>query len=297
MVRNEETRKIYTGGDVMAKRRRGWTEQKIARYIKEGRGTGELSEYKPWLNVQDVSSEGNSPRSKGWKTERIHELLSNLERSYYYYLEWANNVIDIREQFPLNRIDTIEISSSLNIPHPIDSNTKTPIVMTTDFFITLLDNGEISYLARTIKPSDKFEDPRIIEKFDIEKAYWEKQGINFGFVTEAELDSVFAANIQYIHKNYYLDNEEDMWTCNLFLKFLIKSKNLDKYSKLITIIEQFEDQYNLEEGSGIFHFKHLIAKKRIAVDMHQKIIPGKLILFDIETKDEGDEKQHGHFIS
>jgi len=36
----------------MAKRKSGWTEEKIARYIKSGKGQGELEEYIPWLNVQ-----------------------------------------------------------------------------------------------------------------------------------------------------------------------------------------------------------------------------------------------------
>lgn len=30
-------------------------------------------------------------------------LLSNLELSYFYYLEWNHKVIDIREQFPQKR--------------------------------------------------------------------------------------------------------------------------------------------------------------------------------------------------
>lgn len=42
----------------MPKRQTGWTEAKISRYLKEGRGQGELALYKPWLTVQDVPSMG-----------------------------------------------------------------------------------------------------------------------------------------------------------------------------------------------------------------------------------------------
>lgn len=42
----------------MPKRQTGWTEAKISRYIKEGRGQGELALYKPWLTIQDVPSSG-----------------------------------------------------------------------------------------------------------------------------------------------------------------------------------------------------------------------------------------------
>jgi len=40
----------------MDKRTNKWTEEKIARYHAEGRGSGELSNYKPWLTIQDFPS-------------------------------------------------------------------------------------------------------------------------------------------------------------------------------------------------------------------------------------------------
>ena len=61
-----------------AKTPKGWTEAKIARYVKEGRGQGELSTYKPWLTIQDVPSSGRVHRVMGWKTEREHHFLSDM---------------------------------------------------------------------------------------------------------------------------------------------------------------------------------------------------------------------------
>ncbi|PKR82699.1 hypothetical protein CWO92_22970 [Heyndrickxia camelliae] len=46
----------------MSKRKR---TSKIEKWIKEGRGSGIGSEYKPWLKIQDVSSLGRSTRLKG----------------------------------------------------------------------------------------------------------------------------------------------------------------------------------------------------------------------------------------
>ncbi len=77
--------------------------KRIEKYIREGRGHGEGGDYKPWLTIQNLSSNGNETRPKGWKTKRQHEFLSNLERDYFFILEWADNIIDIREQFPLDR--------------------------------------------------------------------------------------------------------------------------------------------------------------------------------------------------
>ncbi|WP_245233256.1 hypothetical protein [Paenibacillus maysiensis] len=49
----------------MSKRATGWTEDKIAKYLKEGKGQGEGKHYKPWLSIQDVPSSGRSHRSRG----------------------------------------------------------------------------------------------------------------------------------------------------------------------------------------------------------------------------------------
>lgn len=52
-------------------------------------------------------------------------------------------------------------------------------MLTTDFSYSSRGN-EIKYLARTIKPSSELENERIIEKFEIEREYWERKGIDWG---------------------------------------------------------------------------------------------------------------------
>ena len=44
--------------------------QQQQKWIKDGRGDGELSSYKPWLTVRDLSSLGRSHRVYGHKTKR-----------------------------------------------------------------------------------------------------------------------------------------------------------------------------------------------------------------------------------
>ncbi|KRG13974.1 Tn7 transposition protein A [Virgibacillus soli] len=253
----------------MAKRKNGWTEEKISKYIKEGRGQGELSNYIPWLKIQDVSSNGNVSRFQGWKTKRQHEFLSNLERSYFFLLEWSDDVYDIREQFPLERELTFQIAEAKEIHHSIDKVTQTPIVMTTDFFVTIKRNNKKEYLARTIKPSELLEDKRVIEKFEVEREYWEGRGVDWGIITEKDIEKVTAKNIQWIYEHYYLDQEEDTELASLFLKLLINKQSENK--KIFGICNYFDETYQLETGSALGYFKHLIARKYITFDMKQKL--------------------------
>ena len=63
--------------------------------------------------------------------------MKNLELNYFYILEWLDDVIDIREQFPLLDVKkTFEIANEKGIKHPINSVDKTLNVFTTDFMIT-----------------------------------------------------------------------------------------------------------------------------------------------------------------
>lgn len=51
----------------MARFQYHWTFERIDKYIKEGRGQGEFENYKPWLTVRDVPSNGRIAREIGTK--------------------------------------------------------------------------------------------------------------------------------------------------------------------------------------------------------------------------------------
>ncbi|GIO69980.1 TnsA endonuclease N-terminal domain-containing protein [Paenibacillus cookii] len=143
----------------MAKRKRQFTEAKIERMIQEGRGQGSGKDYLPWLTIQDVPSEGRATRGVGWTTGRRHQLLSDIERDYFYLLDYCDDVTDIREQFPLLPLEETQmIAEKIGVEHPKDPKTGIPVVMTTDFLITYRDKT----LARTVKPSAELENERTI---------------------------------------------------------------------------------------------------------------------------------------
>ena len=104
----------------MARRRTSFDEAKITRFLKEGRGKGRGAEYQPWLTIQDVPSSGREHRVFSRKTGRIHHLLSDHEWRLFLHLEWCDEVLDIREQFPLDRAATARITESLGLRHPMD---------------------------------------------------------------------------------------------------------------------------------------------------------------------------------
>jgi hypothetical protein len=255
----------------MAKRKTQLTEKKIAEMEKEGRGQGKGENYKPWIIIQDFPSSGLATRGIGWKTNRIHHFLSKLELDYFYVLEWNSSVVDIQEQFPLNREDTMHVANAKGIKHPTDPKTQIPIVMTTDFLITVNNSDGIKQIARTIKPSKELENERTIEKFEIERTYWETRGIDWGIVTEKEMPKDLIQNVEWLHSSYFEIEDLPASTLNTYVQQM--KSFIKKYkTSIIEMVSEFDKNFQLEDGTGLDILKYLIARKEIPIkDITKKI--------------------------
>lgn len=257
----------------MPKKRYSWDEKKIQKYIKAGRGKGLGKDYKPWLEIHEVPSEGRSSRIHGWKTDRLHHFLSDNEKYYFFLLEWADNVVDIREQFPLLEREMVQqIADDAGIDHPKDRETGAQTVMTTDFVITLRLGNKIVDIARTIKPYGKLDEKRTIEKFEIERRYWTAKGIDWGIVTEKELPIDFIANIESIHKSYWLEDDNEIHRNQLtYIVGRLKSLINQSDAPLTEITALLDYELNLPSGVSLKAFKYLLARKEILVDMRKPL--------------------------
>ena len=258
----------------MAKRSNNWDSNKLDRWIKEGRGQGEGENYKPWLTIQDFPSMGRVTRVFGWTTNRIHHFFSDTQLKYFYLLDWEERVIDIREHYPLIDLEVVlKNTSDLKLDKFIDKKTKEPYILTTTFLITLLNpDGQKSFAARSIKYASELSKKTTIEKLEIERRYWTAKGINWGIVTNKDINDVRAKNIEWIHSAMTSDgcNRLSIDEFNDLLDGLLY-RLIDNQQNIREIISRFEKDYSLDAGAGLLLFKHLIAGKRIALDMDKPI--------------------------
>ncbi|MEE4148148.1 TnsA endonuclease N-terminal domain-containing protein [Pseudomonas viridiflava] len=169
--------------------RRFASKQDIERHIANGFGAGAGDGYMPWLRVQDVPSRGRSWKIQGVKIDRVHHYLSDLERAYHLVCEFSDDVVDIREQFPLLPLESTQaIARAIGVRYPQYLGTSVPMVMTTDFLLTVRQpNGDFKSVARTIKYQGHLEGKdslRTLEKLDVERRFWTSQGVDWTIVTE-----------------------------------------------------------------------------------------------------------------
>ena len=179
----------------MARSRRVWNRSVFSRYLKEGRGQGVGADYRPWIQVQDFPSLGMVSRVSGTTTGRIHHLMSNLELSLFYLLDWSDDVLDIREQYPLIDLTrAVEIAESVQIKYPYDTKCGFPYVLTSDFYIETMKGAKVL----SVKSSSELGKLRVREKLEIERRYWNERGVEWSIVTENEINLTKASNIEWL---------------------------------------------------------------------------------------------------
>lgn len=259
----------------MSKRRTSSTASSIARRIREGRGEGHFAAYKPWLTIHDVPSTGVVTRILGWKSQRLHHYLSeHLELAHHYQMEWAEDVIDIREQFPLLPLErTLFIAQKLGIRHPVDPKTKYPIVMTTDMLLTLKKGDDISFAAHSLKPSNKLS-KRVVEKLQIEKQFFKDLGIDWSLITEKQINYDLVRNVEWFHSARTLEGHMHL-TPELIeqIEPSLRQAISQSDSPLTDVTMEQDFKHGLPEGTCIQIVRHLIANRYWIVDMTKRILP------------------------
>jgi len=256
----------------------------LARYLKEGRGTGEGAQYTPWVQIYDFPSEGLSSIVSGWKTNgRDHHLLSTMELHFFYLANWSRKVIDIREQFPLLSFgskrppleETLAIAAERKLRHPQDDETKHPIVLTTDFLLTLEIDGKHVYHARTIKKVQDLANKRVIEKFEIERRYWQAHKIDWGIVTERDMSPIIVNNIGILYQSYFLPQfvEHDRLTDTA--QVLTEMMHEETSTSLANVAKSCDHRLGVKRGSSLAVAYYLIATRQWSIDIRQPLEPAK----------------------
>ncbi|KID55524.1 transcriptional antiterminator [Pseudoalteromonas luteoviolacea] len=261
-------------------RKIGHTEAQYRKWIKEGRGSGEYREYKPWLTVYDSPSDGRVHRVFGYKTKRTHHLLSDLELSMFYLLEWRKEVLQIKEQFPLERDLTAELVKSAGIKHPSVRGVNQ--YMSSDFLVET-SSTELPYFALQVKYTNALEEQRKIEILELERRYWLEKNIPWQIVTEAEIPKVVKTNIEWIYPMQGAYEEaphsavdQALFYADYFSKYPTKT--------LIEACKEIDTAYGLDLGESLYEIRCLLADRYFTFDIFkpvQKVHVGDFKLGDV----------------
>ncbi|MFE8698291.1 TnsA endonuclease C-terminal domain-containing protein [Cytobacillus sp. FJAT-53684] len=244
---------------------------KIKRLMAEGRGQGVGSDYIPWIKTNEFSSKGRATRIFGVKTGRLHHLNSDNQYRAFLTFEFANQVLDLRESYPLlDVMEVIDEKDDLRFDKFQDKETREGYVITTNFLLTVKEpGGNEKFVARTVKNTSELKRKITWEKLEIERRYWLNRQVDWKVLTEKQLPRQLAKNIEWVRETLLgsegnLDKEQLSIT---LLKYFLEN---DEFP-LKEVLKSFDKQEGLQKGSGLFLFRYLLAKKEIRVDMSKTI--------------------------
>lgn len=204
----------------------------------------------------------------------MHHLLSDIEYAHFLISEGSDSVIDIREQFPLNRDETLKISRELAVRHPRAPGSKTYEVMTSDFVLTLFKDGCRRLIVFAVKPSEDLEERyiRIKEKLVIEKRYWESRGIEWVLTTEKKLPKILVRNIQWLRPAFDISTFEQTTAASaqvLATNLLISMRQYPQHLSLTKFCQCLDRDDGFELGTYLSMARHLLAHKLLHMDLYR----------------------------
>ena len=186
-------------------------------------------EYKPFIKAKQIKGLSIPCVIVDYKTKRQVELLSQVEKYYWYQLRFEDDTVNIYEQYPLNLDLTLYLAELYSIKHPKDKSTP----MTTDFLVETR-NG---YVAYSVKSSEKvFDKARNTEKQTLERLYWESLNVKFRILVGEKLNMDYINNIMDVVSCY--DSK------NVFSKFDL-IRYLIAHKKIIVDLESERINYSI----------------------------------------------------
>ena len=246
----------------MASRKLGNSDAKNNKWIKEGRGSGQNSEYKPWITVRDLPSDGRVHRVFGHKSQRTHHLLSDLELAVFLLLEWHQDVIQIREQFPLEIETTSQTAKEAGIVHPSQSGVKQ--YMSSDFLVNSHNKQQPKFVLQA-KYAEALDDARTTEKLELERRYWKLKEVPWYLITEQDIPQVIIKNIKWLYPAQR--DEIDMELLLQRIDYYEHHFSLSPNKNVIDICKSLDMAYELQVGESLAEVRHLLATRCFTFDI------------------------------
>jgi hypothetical protein len=244
----------------------------IARWLRAGDGEG--ASYAPWHTVQRVPTHGQANRVLGRASGREHHLLSAIETDCLYLLDWCDDVLDVREQYPLLPLEaTVRLADELGVAHPCHPRLRYPVVMTTDFLVSRRGPVGTVTEALAVKLASALEDARTLEKLEIERRYWAARATRWQLVTERELPRVVVQNVRWLAPARDVRDVPVPPTDLPALLAALYAEIAPADAPLARTCSQYDARLGLRLGTALALVRHALATKRWRTDLMWPISP------------------------
>jgi hypothetical protein len=252
----------------------------LRRRICQGRGTGQGTEYRRWLNIRDVPSRGTSSSVGGIRVQRPYHLLSELEVTYFFLIERRASVIDIREQWPILHVDrTLELCAERGVTHKYRGVYPEPF--TIDFLVTEEIDRKISYRAASIKTPEDAADPDVRRRLWVEYAWCREHGIFWTLVDTSSFNRTLLDTLRFMRGWFRSRYEPEAGIVERFANefFYQHTTNASLQSILLSTAKRMCIGNDLADNI----FRYCAWSSRIPVSLRHPLLMNRPVVLDSTT--------------
>lgn len=199
---------------------------------------------------------------------------------FFFIAEFSDNVIDIREQYPLlPQSDTLEIAKHLGIKHPIDPITKHPIVLTTDFLLTVRHGATDHLQAWSVKYLGDLVKPRTLDKEELQRRRWHHAGISWRLFTDRDITATQARNIRFLFP--FRKPRSLRGIPHPLVRHLSDylHDHITDGSILADVCSIYEERYSVSRGTALMVSRYLLANGHWPLNLSHLISPLHPLVF------------------
>jgi hypothetical protein len=119
---------------------------------------------------------------------------------------------------------------------------------------------------------------RVLEKFEIERVYWSLRNVDWGIVTELDIDLTLAANIDWVHP-YKYEKALSLLPHEMIRRIedVLTPKIVDERVPLREATAYCDEELKIKPGLSLMAVRHLIANQRWDINMRSPIETGKCL--------------------
>ena len=252
-----------------------WTAKDVASYphllprVKRKLGLGRLSTYRPWLGLRDKPGKGTVGVPKGLVTGRTHQFRTLAARTYGLLLERREEVVDIRELFPIFDIErTLKICGQWGYEHTYEGVNVEPFLI--DFVITVRQGDQCIDVARSLMPSSGKLGRKLAESFRVQHEWCQQMSVSWGRVDSKGLNQKLLDSLLFVRqwtKNGY---EPDPKTAARFADLFRRVH--EPHRTLMDIVERCASKSGESYDRCLDHFRYVAWRNVLKVDLLKPVI-------------------------
>lgn len=225
--------------------------------------------YKPLLRIVDFSSRGFRTALMSWVAGRPLQLLSTPELDACYYFHADPGLVQVYEQCALDPDATREIARSLNIRHPATRDGD--VIMSTDLVLDFRHNGLPLRRAFSVK-RERDLSRRVVEKFEIERQYWSRRGVECKLLLDTYLPRTVVDNMRLVfarHDPVKVPIPSAVPAVCAWLGAYVSTST----EPIATLCGRCDGELRLPRGTSLAVCYHLIVRRTFLVDYTHPILP------------------------